>query len=63
VKWQDGQPFTADDLIYTATWGAQNYDAYKGFLPVWNQLKGAAGVLLRRSRFQGSRRSTTRPSR
>ena len=45
VKWQDGQPFTADDLIYTATWGAQNYDAYKGFLPVWNQLKGAAGVL------------------
>ena len=45
MKWQDGQPFTADDLIYTATWGAQNYDAYKGFLPVWNQLKGAAGVL------------------
>lgn len=44
TKWQDGQPFTAQDVIYSATWYAQNADAYKGFTPVWGQIKGAKEI-------------------
>lgn len=42
VTWQDGTPFTADDVVFTATWGAQNIDSYIGFGPVWGGLAGAA---------------------
>ena len=45
VTWHDGTPFTADDVVYTITWGAQNYPSYKGFLPQWNRVQGAADVL------------------
>ncbi|MEO6208409.1 MAG: ABC transporter substrate-binding protein [Candidatus Limnocylindrales bacterium] len=41
VKWHDGTPFTSKDVVFTATWFAQNADAYKGFQPVWGQIKGA----------------------
>ena len=41
VKWHDGTPFTAKDVVFTATWFAQNADAFKGFQPVWGQIKGA----------------------
>ncbi len=44
VKWQDGRPFTADDVVYTATWGAENKNAYIGFSPAWFVLKGQADV-------------------
>src|SRR5688572_21829343 len=30
VKWHDGAPFTAKDVVFTATWFAQNPAAYKG---------------------------------
>ena len=42
VTWQDGTPFTAEDVVYTATWGAQNQDRFLGFKSIWGQLKGAA---------------------
>lgn len=45
AKWHDGEPFSADDVIFTINWATQNYDAFKGFLPHWNQIKGAADVL------------------
>jgi peptide/nickel transport system substrate-binding protein len=45
VKWQDGEPFTADDVMFTINWTVQNYDAFKGFLPAWNQILGAEAVL------------------
>jgi peptide/nickel transport system substrate-binding protein len=44
IKWQDGTPFTAQDVIYSATWYAQNPDSYKGFVPVWGQIQGAAAI-------------------
>ena len=31
--------------MFTINWTVQNYDAFKGFLPAWNQIKGAAAVL------------------
>jgi peptide/nickel transport system substrate-binding protein len=42
VKWHDGVAFTAQDVIYSATFFAQNPASYKGFQPVWGQVKGAA---------------------
>jgi peptide/nickel transport system substrate-binding protein len=40
VKWHDGTPFTADDVVYTATWANENHNAYVGFPPAWWSLKG-----------------------
>jgi peptide/nickel transport system substrate-binding protein len=45
AKWHDGEAFTADDVMFTVNWTVQNYDAFKGFLPAWNQIKGADKVL------------------
>jgi peptide/nickel transport system substrate-binding protein len=45
AKWHDGEAFTADDVMFTINWTVQNYDAFKGFLPAWNQIKGADAVL------------------
>jgi peptide/nickel transport system substrate-binding protein len=42
VKWHDGVDFTANDVIYSASFFAQNPASYKGFQPVWGQVKGAA---------------------
>lgn len=40
VTWTDGTPFTAKDVVYTATWAAQNQNGYIGFAPAWFDLKG-----------------------
>ncbi len=45
AKWHDGEAFNADDVMFTINWTVQNYDAFKGFLPAWNQIKGAEAVL------------------
>ena len=45
ATWHDGEPFTADDVMFTITWATQNYDAFQGFSPAWNQIKGADTVL------------------
>ncbi len=45
ATWHDGEPFTADDVMFTINWTVQNYDAFLGFLPAWNQIKGADTVL------------------
>lgn len=45
ATWHDGEPFTADDVMFTINWATQNYDAFKGFLPAWNQIEGAEAVL------------------
>jgi peptide/nickel transport system substrate-binding protein len=44
VKWHDGQDFTADDVVYTATWAAQNRSGYIGFQPAWFAVKGAEAL-------------------
>lgn len=44
VTWHDGEPFTADDVVYTATWAAQNQGAHIGFQPAWFAIKGAAEI-------------------
>ena len=44
AKWHDGEAFNADDVMFTINWTVQNYDAFKGFLPAWNQIKGADTV-------------------
>ncbi|HVA87892.1 MAG TPA: ABC transporter substrate-binding protein [Candidatus Saccharimonadales bacterium] len=44
VMWQDGTAFTAQDVVYTATWGAENFAQYQGFPPAWNYLQGAAAA-------------------
>jgi peptide/nickel transport system substrate-binding protein len=43
VTWQDGQPFTANDVAFTANWAAENRSTFDtGFAPPWYSLKGAA---------------------
>ena len=53
VKWQDGTPFTAKDVVFTATWGAQNFDKFIGFLPQWNHLVGAEKALGTKDPIEG----------
>jgi peptide/nickel transport system substrate-binding protein len=45
ATWHDGEAFNADDVMFTINWSVQNWDAFKGFLPAWNQIKGAEAVL------------------
>ena len=45
ATWHDGEPFTADDVLFTINWTTQNWDAFKGFLPAWNQILGAEAAL------------------
>ena len=42
IKWQDGTPFTSKDVVYTATWAAENRNGFVGFPPAWFSLKGQA---------------------
>jgi peptide/nickel transport system substrate-binding protein len=51
ATWHDGTPFTADDVIFTINWYANNstldeggalLPSYLGFLPKWGALVGAA---------------------
>ena len=44
VKWQDGTPFTAKDVVFTATWSAQNLDYFLEFPPAWKDVKGASAI-------------------
>jgi peptide/nickel transport system substrate-binding protein len=48
AKWHDGEDFTADDVLFTINWFAQQSTpeapAYKGFSPLWGQIAGAAEV-------------------
>lgn len=44
VTWQDGEPFTAADVVFTATWFAQNPGAYTGQPAVWGQIAGASEI-------------------
>lgn len=44
ATWHDGEPFDADDVMFTITWATQNYDSFLGFAPLWNQVKGADAV-------------------
>lgn len=39
IKWHDGKPFTADDVVWTATWTAENRSAFIGFPPAWFSVK------------------------
>lgn len=41
VKWQDGEPFTAKDVVFTAWWANANPTAYQGQPMAWNQIVGA----------------------
>ena len=41
VNWHDGVKFTADDVVYTATYAAENQGAFIGFKPAFFSLKGA----------------------
>ncbi len=44
VTWQDGQQFTADDVVYTATWANENSAGYIGYSPAWWSLKGGSDL-------------------
>ena len=44
VKWHDGTKFTADDVVYTATYAAENQGAFIGFKPAFFWLKGATAA-------------------
>lgn len=44
ATWHDGQPVTADDVVFTATWSNQNHDAAHGWLPSWWYIKGAEAI-------------------
>lgn len=41
VTWHDGTPFTANDVVFTAQWGAQNDEAHQGFNIAWPLIAGA----------------------
>jgi peptide/nickel transport system substrate-binding protein len=44
ATWHDGEPFTADDVMFTITWATQNFASYQGFSPLWDQIRGAEAV-------------------
>ncbi|MFB9177702.1 ABC transporter substrate-binding protein [Dactylosporangium sucinum] len=45
AKWSDGQPVTADDVVFTATAAAQNADKFTGYTPTaWLAIDGAAAI-------------------
>ncbi len=46
VKWQDGQPFSANDVVFTITQAVQQQDAYVGTYPIsnWTSIVGADAV-------------------
>src|SRR4051794_13573713 len=39
IKWHDGTPFTAKDVVYTAVWSVENRNAFVGFPPAWFSIK------------------------
>lgn len=45
VTWHDGEPFTADDVIFTINWTLQNFEAFGTFVPQWTQIEGAQEVI------------------
>lgn len=44
VKWQDGKPFTAADVVFTATWAAHYPSAYQGRPQNWAEIAGANSI-------------------
>ena len=44
AKWHDGQPVTAEDVVFTVTWSNQNHDAAHGWLPSWWYVEGAEAI-------------------
>ena len=44
VKWQDGQPFTAADVAFTATFAAHYPGAFQGRAQNWKEIAGAADI-------------------
>ena len=45
ARWQDGEPLTTQDVLYTICWAAQNPDAYKQLgIASWLAVKGSAAV-------------------
>jgi peptide/nickel transport system substrate-binding protein len=44
--WSDGEPVTADDVLFTIAWSAQNPTAFKQIpVDMWTRVKGGAGVV------------------
>lgn len=54
VKWQDGKPLTADDVVFTATWAARFPGAYQGQPMAWDQIQGAAEAADGASQLSGA---------
>jgi peptide/nickel transport system substrate-binding protein len=44
VTWQDGSPFTAADVVFTATWAAHYPGAYQGRPQNWKEIEGASAI-------------------
>lgn len=44
VVWHDGEPFTADDVVWTANWSVANIEAFGTFVPTWSAIAGAQEV-------------------
>jgi len=44
IKWHDGTPFTAKDVVYTAVWSVENRNAFVGFPPAWFSVKDNAAI-------------------
>jgi peptide/nickel transport system substrate-binding protein len=45
AKWSDGQPVTADDVVFTATAADQNPEQFTGYSPTaWAEIDGAAAI-------------------
>jgi|GEM_PF-1052101 len=45
VTWHDGEPFTADDVLFTINWTLQNFSTFGTFVPQWRVLDGAQAVI------------------
>lgn len=55
VKWHDGEPFTADDVVFTAWWANANSSAYTGRPMVWGQVAGAEETAASGAELSGAR--------
>ncbi|MGC4153550.1 MAG: ABC transporter substrate-binding protein [Propionicimonas sp.] len=55
AKWQDGEPFTAEDVVFTAWWANANASAYQGQPMAWGQVAGAEETAANGTELSGAK--------
>lgn len=44
ATWHDGEPFTAEDVVYTVQWGIDNVNSYQGYETEWKNVESVEAI-------------------